>query len=347
LNEVPNPRQVKIQSVMSRLVQANDIASARTIADEAFAEPDSALKMSLLSMAATANPYAIPHLPPAMQASAIFSVDAWAKSIAMARMVAANATTRRVLISSAPKTGSTFLTRAIQRAFGLHRVSLALLSAQSYGHQTFAGALRNHEVDEMALVTACLHSNGFVAHHHMICSPYLGRQTKLYNIAPIITRRNLFDSLVSYDDHLQKQRGALPGDPYLQFAVPAEWYGMDFDDRMEFVLDYQLPWYTRYYASWHHSAAAGHIDPLTVSYEKDILGDKQVLAERIVERMGGPADSVPLLLAELDRNAGGQDNFNKGVSGRGGKITGKNRQKVEDFVHRFKIVCDLTDLLES
>jgi hypothetical protein len=347
LNEIPNPRQTKAQSLVARLLEATTVAPARLVADEVFAEPDPALKMNLLSMAATINPFAVPHLPQTVQASAIFNVDAWGKSIAMARMVAANTVSKRILVASAPKTGSTFITGALERTYKLARVSLTLLSARSYGHYQFGGGLRDHDIDELALITTAYAQNGYVAHHHMIGSPYLGKQAALYGITPIVTRRNLFDTFVSFDDHIMKLRGTGVDIPYLHFGFPEAWYDMEFEDRMDFLLDHQLPWYTRYYASWQLTQQEGYVDPLWVDYEKDILGPKQALAEKFVARLGADEASIPQLTDELGKSGVSDDKFNKGIAGRGAKITGRNRQKIEDFVHRFKIVCDLTGLIEG
>lgn len=347
MNEQSNPRQLKTQSVVSRLIEATTVDQARAVADEAFAEKDGALKMRLMSMAATINPFAVPHLPPALDPSTIFNVDAWGKSIAMARMVAANTKSKRVLVAAAPKTGSTFLTGALERTYNLGRVSLTLLSARSYGHYQFGGGLRDHTIDELALITAAHVPNGYVAHHHMIGSPYLGKQCQLYGITPVVTRRNLFDTFVSFDDHLMKLRGTAVNIPYLHFAVPEAWYEMDFDDRMDFLLDFQLGWYTRYYASWRLTEQEGYVEPVWIHYETDILGTKQALAEKLVAGIGGDAASIPVLIGELGKAGVGDDKFNKGVAGRGAKISGRNRQRIEDFVHRFKIVCDLTDLIEN
>lgn len=347
MNELPNVRQVKTQSFAARLVEATAVEPARIVADEIFAEKDPQLKASLLGMAATLNPLAVPRLPASVQASAIFTVDAWAKSIAMARMVAANTSSKRILVASAPKTGSTFIAGALHRTYDLSRLSLTLLSGLTYGHAQFGGGLRDHDIDELALITAAFSQNGFVAHHHMISTPYLGKLAALYGLTPIVTRRNLFDTFVSFDDHVMKFRDSNPAGAYLGAGVPDTWYDMEFEDRLDFLLDSQLHWYTRYYASWRLSESEGHIDPLWIDYETDILGSKQALAEKIAERLGAAIDSIPTLTAELGKNGGSRDHFNKGVTGRGARITGANRRKIEDFIHRFKIACDLTDLLEG
>jgi hypothetical protein len=347
MNEQSTTQEDRVQSFVARLVEATSIAPARAVANEIFAEPDGARKMNLLSMAATINPFAVPKLPSNVQASAIFNVEAWGKSLAMARMVAVNTSSTRVLVAAAPKTGSTYISGALERTYNLARVSLTLLSARSYGHYQFGGGLRDHDVDELAMITTAYAQNGYVAHHHMIGSPYLGKQCELYGITPIVTRRNLFDTFVSFDDHIMKLRGTGVDIPYLHFGFPEAWYDMEFEDRMDFLLDHQLSWYTRYYASWKLTEQEGYADPLWIDYQTDILGSKQVLAEKLVERLGKDKSSVSRLTEELGQSGKTDDKFNKGIAGRGAKITGRNRQKIEDFVHRFKIVCDLTDLIEG
>lgn len=347
MNEISDSRQVKIQSVTARLLEATTVEPARAVADKIFAEKDAGLKMSLLSMAATINPFAVPHLPPSVQPSAIFTVDAWAKSVAMARMVAANTKSKRILVAAAPKTGSTFIAGALERTYNLSRVSLTLLSSRTYGHYQFGGGLRDHDIDELALISTAYAQNGYVAHHHMIGTPYLGKQAALYGITPIVTRRNLFDTFVSFDDHLMKLRGTAVDSPYLHFGIPDAWCDLEFEDRMDYLLDQQLPWYARYYASWRLTEQQGHVAPLWIDYEKDILGPKQALAEKLIARLGADKADTPRLAAELGKSGETDDKFNKGVAGRGVKISGRNRQKIEDFIHRFKIACDLTDLLEG
>lgn len=347
MNELPNARKTKIQSITAKLLKATTVEPARDTADEAFAIEDSSLKMDLLAQAATINPFSVPRLPPNVQATAIFPVHAWAKSIAMARMVAANHRATRILVASAPKTGSTFLVGALQRAYKLNRVSLTMLSTEAYGHVQFGGRLRDHDVDELALLSTSYLPNGYVAHHHMIATPFLGEQVKLYGVTPIVTRRNLFDALVSYDEHIMRQRGKTHYLPYLHWGFPETWFDMEFDDRLDYLLDSQLPWYTRYYASWRLAEQEGHIDPLWIDYEKDVLGSKQALAQKLAERVEGSEASIRTVAKELSHDGYSSEQFNKGVAGRGAKITGKNRRKIEDFIHRFKIACDLTDLIES
>lgn len=346
VNEHNNLRQEKVNAFATSLVRVLDVAQARQSADQAFAEKDPELKMQLLAMSAGIHPFAIPHLPAGADASKFFTFDAWRKSIAMARMVAVNTSSHRILVASAPKTGSTFLSSAMATTYNLARASLTLLSAMIYGHSAFGGALREHDVDELALISNSFIPNGYMAHHHMICTPFLGKQLNLYGVLPVITKRNVFDTLVSLDDHTRKYHTGTPN-AYLSSGLPDSWFSMEFDDRMNMLLDIYLPWFMRYYSTWTLCEAAGDINPLWISYETDILGDKTKLAEKLASKLRMPESGVPRLAEELGKVNPVTQHFNKGISGRGAAITGKNREKIEDFFHRFRDVCDFSDILDA
>ena len=338
---------IKLTAFLEKVVHLDDVAPVRALANQAFAEADANFKFMMISRATALSPFFAPQLNPGSDARQMFNADAWCKSIAMARLVATNTKTPRVLVSSAPKTGSTFIAGAITRTLDLHRVSLSLLSGRPYGHVWFGGALRDHDIDEMALISAALNPRGFLAHHHMICTPYLGKQSDLYGVMPIITKRNIFDTLVSFDDHVRKVYASVPDPDFLRLGFPAEWLDMDPDDRMEMILDLQLLWYMKYYASWKQCEASGQIKPLWISYETDLKGDKQALAARICEALGQADAIVPVLAQALTQDGTAGEHFNKGITGRGAAITGKNRQRIEDFFHKFRMLADFSDILDG
>ncbi|MDB5525705.1 MAG: hypothetical protein JWM58_3468 [Rhizobium sp.] len=345
LTELADPT-TKLTEFLEKLVHLDDVEPVRALANEAFAEGDPNVKFRMISQATAVNPFFVPVLAAGADAKQVFNMDAWCKSIAMARMVAANTKTNRILVSSAPKTGSTFIAGAISRAFDLKRVSLTLLSAKPYGHVSFGGALRDHDVDELTLITATFNPKGFLAHHHMICTPYLAKQMSLYGVTPIITKRNIFDTFVSFDDHIRKVYASVPEANFLRLGFPAEWIEMDFDDRIDMLLDLQLLWYAKYYSSWKLCEAQGQTKPLWISYEQDLKGDSEVLATRICEALGRPEEAIPELAAALGQNGTKGEHFNKGINGRGEAITGKNRQRIKDFFHKYRMLADFSDILE-
>src|SRR5690606_14526340 len=135
-----------------------------------------------------ANPFFVPRLNESVEPTRLFTLDAWRKSLAMARTVAANQRSTRILLSAAPKTGSTFIAVALAKALGLTRANLLIYSSQTYSHAALGDGMRDHHVDELSLISSCMAPAGFVSHHHMICTPYLAKQLALYNVVPILTK---------------------------------------------------------------------------------------------------------------------------------------------------------------
>lgn len=132
---------------------------------------------------------------------------------------------------------------------------------------------------------------GYVAQHHLRCTPYLCQQLELYNIRPIVTYRNVYDSLVSLDDMMRKQQQewAATRDKdaiYFSDGLPSNYCELDDETRYLILVDRQCAWYLQFFMSWKRCEALGLVKPLWVSYEEDFLGNKQRLAERIAAFVG-------------------------------------------------------------
>ena len=148
--------------------------------------------------------------------------------------------------------------------------------------------LREQETDELALIRNGINGMGYVAQHHIRCTPYLCRQMQLYRIKPIVTYRNYFDTLVSLDDMFLEWRPAGPGSDlnFFDDGLPSNYVDMDREDRLHLLADRSTVFYIQFYLTWKKCEAMGLVEPLWVSYEKDFQGDKTILAERIAEFVG-------------------------------------------------------------
>jgi hypothetical protein len=179
----------------------------------------------------------------------------------------------------------------------------------------------------------------------MICSPFTANQFKMYGVKPILASRNIFDCLVSYDDHLRKNVPRTEDPIVLRHGFPSDYLQRDFDDRIAVLIDLKLNWYFKYYLSWLACERAGYVKPLWISYEDDILAPKELLAGKLRSHLELPEEYVTDFAAALDEEGGEILNVNKGVAGRGSAITGKNRQNVEDFFHRYATEVDFSFIL--
>lgn len=335
------------RGMLMKLVEMTEVEPAREFATHVFDNIDAQEKGTMLSMGTGANPFFVPRLNESVEPTRLFTLDAWRKSLAMARTVAANQRSTRILLSAAPKTGSTFIAVALAKALGLTRANLMIYSSQTYSHAALGDGMRDHHVDELSLISSCMAPAGFVSHHHMICTPYLAKQLALYNVVPILTKRNIFDAFVSLEEFILQAFAGHDPDPFWKTGVPDFWPRLDYEDRIDFLLDRWLHWYMVYYSTWMRCEAAGIVNPLWVRYETDMLGDKMVLAQRMCERLGRPEGDIPVLAEALAAKGSGSMNFNKGVAGRGEKITGRNRDRIVSYLRKYAEHGDFSEILDG
>ena len=334
-----------VPSFMKAMLGCTTLESARDFADEVMAVREPEKRNRMLLNGTQSNPMFVPHMKeqaPQLQASQ------WLNAVALARMTAANATHDRIIVSAPMKTGSTFIADILSRGLGLPKVSLTVMTVQPYYFVLLGAGGRAHEVDELALITACLNGRGFVAHHHMHATPYLARLAKLYGIKFALVKRNLFDCMVSLEDFVLEgvQDPAREFDTVLRNFLPLNWGAMDEETRIGHLLDRYLPFYIQYYTSWRMLESRGEVEPIWLSYEEDLLGGSDVLASKIAHGLGRDAGTADKITAQLTRGDALQNvNFNKGVKGRGARITGRNRLRVLDMVEQLRGVVDLTDLI--
>ena len=325
---------------------AKDLASVRSLADEVMALADVNKQRKNLVLGNQFNPFFVPHAGggqgPQLNS---FQLQYF---ISQVRMAAANSSTPRIVVSAPMKSGSTFISESIGGSFKLPKVSLMMLLARPYDYAILGAATHAHEVDELALLNACLMPSGFVSHHHMLCTPFLAKQAELYNLKFILLKRNIFDCIISLDDFCLKLLAKVPGaGRYLQMQLPPDWAEMEFEARIHQLLNRFLSSYVHYHVSWKLLERAGAIAPFWISYEGELLGDKGQLAGRICDWLGrGKADS-DALSAALRRDKGLEGmHFNRGISGRGKVIQGGNRQRVVSAFDDFKDLADWREILD-
>lgn len=321
--------------------------ASREIANSIYYANDNPQKIDFFVTGNAINPFFVPEARDGLDPTKVFNADAYRKCIAMARLAAANSTTTKVLYSSAPKSGSTFVSHKIGVAFNLIRVCMTLYSASSMGDVNFGGAIREANIDEMALLGSCLLPQGVYAQHHIACTPLTANYLKLYNVVPILSVRNIFDTLISYDDHFRRALSNSRENPFMRYGMPSDYLERDFDDRIDVLIDMKLAWYMKYMSTWQACEKSGLVDPLWIVYERDILGDKTQLAQRIGEKLKRPLGDILKLAVGLSEKDGMNLNVNKAVAGRGEHITSRNRQRIEDFFHRYRREGDFSAYLNA
>ncbi|MBX9458990.1 MAG: hypothetical protein KL863_24775 [Rhizobium sp.] len=330
--------------VIEHLTRAGTLADFRKVGDAVQRLADPRLKNICTIHGTEINPFFVPNAQPGTQP---LNVTQWLYIVSQARAAAAHGSTRRMMVAAPMKSGSTFITKSLSTAFGLPRVSLIMLLARAYDYANLGAATRAHEIDELALISACCRADGFIAHHHMLGSPYLASQATLYRLDVLLIRRNIFDMLVSLDDFTRKNLAEnAKGETFFRFGVPANYASLDFDDRIARLLDRNLDFYLNYYVSWTLAESQGLIKPFWISYEDEISGGTRALSGRVTEAFARTDDEAVRVAAALGEGGRMEHvHFNKGVAGRGQAITGRNRERVRAAFADFSDVADWSDLL--
>jgi hypothetical protein len=339
---IPDDRDALIKVIDG----AKTIAETRDLADEIMALADINKQRISLVAGNHVNPFFVPRQNP--QSAPLNSLQAM-YFLSQLRMSAANGRCDRIVVSAPMKSGSTFIAQALYMAFRLLPTNLMMLTTRPYDHVLYGANTRPHEIDEMALLHACLGPQGFVAHHHMLCTPFLAKQAELYGLKFILLKRNIFDCIVSLDDFCRKNLSGLASgaDLYLRMQLPPDWARQPDEGRVRLLLDRFLPIYVNYHVSWKLLESQGMVSPLWISYEDELLADKTVLATRLCEWLGKTTADVDRLASELNTGRDpAQFHFNKGVAGRGAVIQGANRQRVLDAFNDFKDLADWSEILD-
>lgn len=327
------------------LDRAGSLDEFRKIGDEVQQIADSSLKNRCVVNGTAINPFFVPN---AKGAAPPLNATQWLYVVSQARAAAANSHARRMLVAAPMKSGSTFVTKALSDALGLPRISLIMLLARAYDYAMLGAATRAHEIDELALISACCRPEGFISHHHMLASPFLARQAELYGLDLVLIRRNIFDMLVSLDDFTLKNIATdADTDVFFNRGLPTNYARLDFEQRISRLIDRNLTFYVNYYTSWTLAEQQDLIRPFWISYEEEIASGARALSGRMASAFARNDDQAGRIAAAFGEGGKMEHvHFNKGVAGRGRSITGRNRERVLEAFSDFSDVADWSDLLD-
>lgn len=294
-----------------------------------------------------ANPFYLPAMGAENAQNLAIGSAEFAAVVLRARITAHHADQPNILLACAPKSASTFIQSTLCHVSGLPNVTLNATTERPGTASVLGIDLREQELDELALIRHGLNGSGYVAQHHVRATPYLCAQLDRFRIRPIVSYRNVFDSLVSLDDMLMAaRREAGNANLYFNDAMPSDYTAMEREERLLLLAGRMAAWYLQFYLSWRRVERAGLVTPLWISYEADFLGDKDGLARRLSAFLGPqrfPAATLSEALADRDR---GRDfRLNQGVAGRGADMPTSVRDLVRRLYDHYGREEDLTPLL--
>jgi len=202
-----------------------------------------------------------------------------------------------LFIACFPKSGSTFLASLLSLATGFSRRDVLV----SFGQ-------RDQDICEHKLRRL---SRRAVIQQHVKATDYNVELMHKYGIRPIVLVRNIFDVVVSLDDHLRREDHRMPTG-----FVHREYMTMDFDQRIEYLIRVHLPWYFNFFMSWREAAEGLQAYPMT--YEHMFANVRETLEE--ILGFCQISVSQQQITTALDRVRHSDTRLNCGVSGRGESI---------------------------
>jgi hypothetical protein len=233
------------------------------------------------------------------------------------------ATRKHVWIVAPPKSGSTWLTALLDRLLEWPLVPLV----NGYDR-------REQEVDLLSMLRFP-DINILSPHQHCRASQPTIDFIKKFRVRPILITRNIFDSMVSFRDHLLNESRAVP-----MAYVDDRFFELDEDKQYEFVIEMFLPWFLSYYASWFSAEGLAPADRLLVSYE-ELVADTSKTLHRTLEYIG-EARSDSEIQTTIARVQTMDTRKNKAVHGRGAQSLKEHHQERIRDLGRYYSHIDLS-----
>lgn len=164
---------------------------------------------------------------------------------------------KHIWLVCAPKSGSTWLTRIFKDVLRWRSVALV----PSFGN-------REQELDLSPLLAKGTKGHLITPHQHCRYSSYSHEVIDALDSKVILQVRNLFDTVMSFYDHIENDEKTFPGG----FMNQQSWDALDEDTRRSYLVDLVVPWYFIFYCGWVTSSlyTEGRIRMVTYNDLKQI-----------------------------------------------------------------------------
>jgi hypothetical protein len=235
---------------------------------------------------------------------------------------------KHLFLICAPKSGSTWLTNILKKTLQWNVVKLL----PAFEH-------REQEIDLSPLFESGVKGNVFSPHQHLRYSLYTEKLINMLDSYLILQLRNIFDTIISYKDHLDKESVKVPA----AFMNDENWKLLTEEQKISFVVDLVVPWYFNFYCGWMTSNLykEGRIKVVTYS---DMKKDAFSTVKGILEYINEPTPDSNILNA-MDEVAKKNTRKNKGISGRGNQIPDELKKRIVSYtIYYPKVNFDLLGL---
>ena len=250
-----------------------------------------------------------------------------------------------IYVAAMPKSGSSFLANALSSALDVPFRHLTTPHPRPSEAQMNG---REQEIDELALVKKGLGGTGFVAQHHTKSTVYMMQLLSSYNVGSIVTFRNIFDGIISYDEMLKTESWS---DPPKQGAlkIPVNYSELSFDERIEVISSNYAIWCIDFYLSWKRVEQAG-FKFLWVDYDQYLSrssGDKPKLCELLINFLKpNPVQEKKIYDVIVGEEVSvSSSRLRKGVSGEGAdKVPLEIKRRLINYAEKYNKELELSDM---
>ncbi|MDG2169738.1 MAG: sulfotransferase domain-containing protein [Opitutales bacterium] len=235
---------------------------------------------------------------------------------------------KHAALISAPKSGSTWLSSVLMSLLGWQVMHLL----PHFGR-------REQELDIHRLLLTKRSNDIITPGVHTRYSRETTKLLKLGNAHTIIQVRSIFDIVVSFKDHMNRESVKWS----MAYMDPDTWNSFNETEQLDFVVDMVVPWYFNFYCGWMNSDLIKAKDrALIVAYE-DMNKDIFAVVSKVVKFLGEPK-SDDEIRAAIEHSKRSQTRKNKGVIGRGkSQLNDEQRQRIIYYT-RFYPNIDFTHL---
>ena len=208
-----------------------------------------------------------------------------------------------VLVACMPKSGSTFLTKLIAALPGMNEAML--VTGQERREQELA-------VEQLLMY----HAYPYVSQNHVRYSTTTAHLIRTFSLAPVVLMRNIFDIVVSFNDHHDAQSTVHP-----MAAVPPDIPSWPSERAYAFIVDMMIPWFFNFYLSWQSV-------PNTLVLNYDAVRESPADVLRQVAQFAQMTVSEDEIAAAVETANAGWTRKNVGIAGRGEALPEDVRDRI-------------------
>ena len=195
-----------------------------------------------------------------------------------------------IFVAAMPKSGSTFVCRSLEQLTGF-----------LWYPMTFAYFQNEHDLYLPYMLRAI--STNTVTQQHCRATDVNLRLLRAFNMRVVVMVRDIHDLVISYFDHLHRQRVRIPST-----HLNDQFYELDTETKVDLIIDMIVPWYISFYASWYDAELNGSVPIIWMTYES-LLDDPAASVRKALNLydIDGPIEVIQQVTNDIDPTLTGKN----------------------------------------